>query len=286
MGSAGPVGLSGVRCHIDGYASMVDAPTEAFPATITEDYADAQSAGNAQKTLDFILPLVRREGARTLLDIGCGIGVMVRTLLESGYDAYGVDLRGLQAYWAQQNLPRDRLFIVSATDTELPFSDGTIDFAFTLGAIEHVGTSDGHADRLPDYHEIRRRWLLEALRVVRVGGSLLIGGPNRNFPVDVAHGLDSRASKIERILSELAKASIHKTWGENFLWGYADLQRYLRGVDCVVEPLSVRGFLGLSRVPGLIRPGIQLYLNALPRMTLGTGLNPWMIALIHKTGPS
>src|ERR1035441_7930081 len=122
------VPLLGVRCQINGYGSMVDVNSDVSPATITEDYADAQSAGNAQKTLDFILPLVQREDARTLLDIGCGTGVMVKTLIDRGLDAYGAHLRALEPYWARQNLPRDRLFIVDATDAQLPFQDETIDF--------------------------------------------------------------------------------------------------------------------------------------------------------------
>ena len=102
--------------------------------------------------------------------------------------------------------------------------------------------------------------------------------------MDVAHGLDSKASHGERFLSGLAGASVHKPWGSNFLWGYGDLWRYLEGLACTVEPLSVRNYLGLSRVPGAIRPMVQVYLDKLPRNLLGTGFNPWMIALIHKDG--
>jgi SAM-dependent methyltransferase len=276
--------LTRARCKISGYGSMVDdSDIDIQPATITPDYAEAQAAGNNKKTLEFILPLVERQGAKTVLDVGCGIGVMVRTLVEKGYDAYGIDLRGLETYWAKQDMPRERLFIIDPRNTELPFEDETIDFAFTLGAIEHVGTSNGLSDRLPDYRQIRRRWLLEILRVVRVGGSLLVGGPNRNFPVDVAHGLDTRASRIERKLSSIAGASIHKTWGENFLWGYRDLRQYLDGYDYEVEPLGIGSYLGLSRVPKPIRRIIQAYIDYLPRPMLGTGFNPWMIALIHKS---
>jgi hypothetical protein len=83
-------------------------------------------------------------------------------------------------------------------------------------------------------------------------------------------------------LSNLVGASIHKPWGENFLWGYEDVRRYLVGQEYDVEPLSIRGFLGLSRVPNLLRPVINAYVDHLPRSLLGTGFNPWMIALVHK----
>lgn len=280
--AASPV--SELRERINGYGATVSAAEDPSPDTTTEEYAGDQSEVNVRKTLDYLLPLAQGIGTRTVVDVGCGIGTMVRTLLENGFDAYGTDLPGLERFWSRQNLPRDRFFIVGARETQLPFRSGSVDFAFTLGVIEHVGTTNGHSDRAPGYHEIRRRWLLELLRVVRVGGCALVGGPNRNFPVDAAHGLDSRASVIERALSRYAGVSVHKPWGENFLWGFGDLRRYVAGLPLTVEPLSIRGYIGFSRVPGWLRPAVETYVNLLPRSFLGTGLNPWMMALIRKKG--
>lgn len=276
--------VTGVRAYLNGYGAMVDAPLDASPDTTTEEYAEEQSAVNIRKTLDYVLPYARAQGARTVVDIGCGIGTMVKTLIEQGYDAYGTDLQGLERFWSRQNLPRERFFIVDAVDMRLPFRDNSIDLAFTLGVIEHVGTSDGHADRLPNYHAIRRAWVREAMRVVSVGGCLLIGGPNRNFPVDVAHGLDSRASGLERALSRLAGASVHKTWGANFLWGYGDLRRYLEDVPCDIRAQSVAGYVGFSRVPRPLRKLVEGYVEHLPTGLLGSGFNPWMMGLVRKEG--
>lgn len=276
--------VAGLRAQINGYGAMVDPPLDSSPDTTTEEYAEEQSAVNIRKTLDYILPYVQREGARTVLDIGCGVGTMVKTLLDQGYQAYGTDLQGLERFWSRQGLPHQNFFIVDASNTRLPFRDSSLDFAFTLGVIEHVGTSDGHADRLPDYHAIRRAWVLEAMRAIRVGGCLLIGGPNRNFPVDVAHGLDSRASGLEKALSGMVGASVHKTWGQNFLWGYADLRNYLAGMPCAIEAQSVAGYVGFSRVPRLLRGLVEGYVEHLPKAMLDTGFNPWMMALVRKTG--
>lgn len=274
----------GIRTLIGGYGATVLPEEGVCPDTTTEDYASDQSMTNVRKTLEYLLPIVERVGARRIVDVGCGVGTMVATLLEQGYDAYGTDLPGLERYWTQLHRPRDRFFLVGAQNTRLPFRTGSIDFTFTLGVIEHVGTADGHADRLPDYHAVRRRWLHELLRVVRCGGWALVGGPNRNFPVDVAHGPDSRASPLERGLSRLLGATVHKPWGENFLWSYGDLRRYLIGLPVVVEPLSVKGYVGFSRVPPLLRPLAEAYVNHLPKSLLGSGFNPWMMALLHKTG--
>ncbi|MCR6666271.1 MAG: class I SAM-dependent methyltransferase [Methyloversatilis sp.] len=271
---------------IGGYGSMVAGDASLAPEVTTDEYAADQEAVNVRKTIDYLLPMVQARGARTLLDVGCGVGAMVKTFLDLGYDAYGVDLPDLHRHWARLNIPFERMCVVSPDSFRLPFADNSIDFAYTLGVIEHVGTSNGHSDRLPDYHDIRRAWLREVFRVVRPGGCALIGGPNRRFPVDVAHDLDSRASMVEKWLSRRLRVSLHKTWGENFLWAYGDIDRYLEGLSYTVEPQSIAGFLSCGRVPAPLRSLVQSYIEHIPARGLGTGLNPWVMALVTKKAGS
>jgi SAM-dependent methyltransferase len=172
--------------------------------------------------------------------------------------------------------------VVDPVELDLPFQDGVLDFAYSFGAIEHVGTFDGHATRRADYHECRRQWLREVFRTVRPGGHMLLGGPNRHFPLDFSHGLDSQSSAAERRLSQISGVSVHRTWGEYFLWGYEDIPRYLEGLSFEVEARSVQGLLKFGRVPRPLRSLAALYVHALPRAALSSGLNPWMMALVHK----
>jgi SAM-dependent methyltransferase len=281
--TARTVALKPSLIHVDGYPAYGVDASDTPQDTTTDEYASAQCESNAKKTLDYIVPLIDRCDAHSILDVGCGIGTMVRTLLDSGYDAYGTDLAGLTRFWSQQNHPTERFSVVGPIDLELPFDDCSLDFVFSLGAIEHVGTSDGHASRLPQYQLIRRNWLREIFRTVRSGGWMLIGGPNRGFPIDVAHGPDCAATSIERHLSRIAGATVHKTWGEGFLWSYSDVSRYLSGLPHVVHPISIDRLLGFSRVPPLVRPLVESYVRYLPARLLGTGFNPWMMALIQKT---
>jgi SAM-dependent methyltransferase len=267
-----------------GYGALLREKPENIPDVTTDEYAEIQEQVNDGKVVEYLLPLARSLGANAILDIGCGVGALVRSFLHAGYDAYGVDLPGLTAHWQRLSLPDDRMFVIDPVDFKLPFRDDSLDFAFTLGVIEHVGTTNGHSDRRPDYHELRKAWLREVFRVIRPGGAMLIAGPNRNFPVDMAHDLDTRASAGERWLSRKLGVSIHKTWGENFLWAYKDIASYLDGQDHHMKPLSIHGFLSCSRVPGVLRPLVQAYIRYLPPVLLGTGFNPWVMALVIKPG--
>ncbi len=259
------------------------APQPTGPDATTEAYAEEQERVNARKTHDFLLPLIRRTESHRVLDVGCGVGTMVRALLEEGFDAYGSDLPGLERFWSRNSRARDRFAAVDALNMKLPFADGSVDFAYTFGVIEHVGTTDGHADRRPDHHEIRRRWLREIWRTVRPGGHLLVAGPNRTFPVDVAHGPDSRASRFGKWFASRYGATLHATWGENFLWSYGDVRRYLDGLPYELEALNPGAYIGYSRVPSAVRLLVKAYVASIPTALLDSGLNPWVMALLRKS---
>jgi len=264
-----------------GYKST-DASSLNLPDLTTDDYADEQMQLNERKALDFVLPHIRTCEAKKVLDVGCGIGKMVTTLSAEGYDAYGVDLSGLQNRWKRLKQPESNFFVVGPEELKLPFCDNSLDFAFSLGVIEHVGTVDGHADRSTNFHEIRRQWTQEIFRTIAPGGHMLLAGPNRAFPIDVAHGLDSKAHAIERTLSHWVGASVHKTWGDNFLWGYPDFHRYLSGHAYSLTPLSVANYLHHSRVPRSLRVLVKAYVDYLPQALLGTAFNPWTAVLVSK----
>lgn len=266
---------------LDGYCCYTT-NTDESPDTTTDSYASIQDAGNVRKTTDFLLPLLKMHNANSVLDVGCGTGTMVSVLLENNFESFGVDLAGLAKYWQRRKLSKDRFFIVDHRKFELPFEDNSLDFVFSFGVIEHVGTSNGHTDRLPDYKGIRGKWLREVYRTVRVGGHLLVGGPNRNFPIDVAHPSDTRCTRLERFFSRLVRRSVHFPWNDSFLWNYNDVGCYLKNLPHNIKALSIKDYLYMSRVPKMIKPVVSLYVNNIPSPLLRTGLNPWVMALIEK----
>lgn len=119
------------------------------------------------RRLDLIRRYVELEGAR-VLDIGCGIGTYVRKLGEVAGRAYGIDIDPARV--AQGNTGT----MAAALSESLPFADSAFDLVLLNEVIEHV-----HDDRGA---------LVEACRVVRPGGHVVIYAPNRLFPFET-HGI-------------------------------------------------------------------------------------------------
>lgn len=249
---------------------------------VSAEYVAHQNRSHREKVHTFLLPLFNKRRIDTILDVGCGVGIMAKTLSDLGYEVYGADLTSSVESWIQNDLPKDRFFVVDPINFKLPFEDNALDLVYSFGAIEHVGTTNGHSDRREDYHEIRRKWLLEIFRVVRPGGHIIVGGPNRSFPLDT-HGPDSKASKTELCLYKKLKISVHKTWGEHFLWSYKDFDNYLKDVQCEIEGLSIKNYYKDYRhVPKILRPLFRFYVEFLPKSLLKTGFNPWALVSIQK----
>jgi 2-polyprenyl-3-methyl-5-hydroxy-6-metoxy-1,4-benzoquinol methylase len=104
-------------------------------------------------------------GARSVLDVGCGEGVLVHKWAERlgvGSRLVGIDLEeeSIQAGWAARQAPNLEYRVMEAGD--LPFADGEFELASAIEVLEH----------LPD----PRHTLAEMARCAR-GGHLLVSVP-------------------------------------------------------------------------------------------------------------
>jgi 2-polyprenyl-3-methyl-5-hydroxy-6-metoxy-1,4-benzoquinol methylase len=90
-----------------------------------------------ERTLD---ELMRRAEPRSLLDVGCGEGVLVHRWAQSLPDSrvVGIDLQeeSIQAGWAQRQAPNLEYRSTGAED--LPFAEDVFELASAIEVLEHV----------------------------------------------------------------------------------------------------------------------------------------------------
>ena len=84
------------------------------------------------------------------LDLGCGNGKTVSTLIDDGYEVTGVDFSEVAIDSCMKNFP-DFVFIVSSV-TDLPLEDSSFDYVTAVHVLEHL--DDGELEKTVS--EIRR----------------------------------------------------------------------------------------------------------------------------------
>lgn len=133
-------------------------------------------AGKASKEignnsgLKFLKQLM--EKSEKILDVGCGEGSRLNTLISDNRIGWGVDIDAGAIGYARKNYPRHQFTVSDAA--LLPFENNTYDLVYSAFAIEHVTNP--------------KRVISEMLRVCKLKGTVVIlcpnyGAPNRRSPV-------------------------------------------------------------------------------------------------------
>ncbi len=157
--------------HNEAYTEFLHDQDEAFFAK----YADTLQAA----------PTGRR-----LLDVGCGVGQVLRRWKNSGSDAWGVEVSLPSVSRAQEAGLNCRHY----DGTRLPFPDAHFDGAGALNVLEHV--------------EQPEEFISELARVVKPSGRLVISSPNFFRAIgfrDYHHtmrGLPNKWRNLTRLLSK------------------------------------------------------------------------------------
>ncbi|MEM8589007.1 MAG: class I SAM-dependent methyltransferase [Pseudomonadota bacterium] len=166
---------------------------------------------------------------RTVIDVGCGLGGLVRALAAQGATAIGVEISAEKVADADAQPKVGNERYVLGTGEQLPAEDGSADLITYVFSLHHVPV------------DLQAAALAEAQRVLRPGGRLHVVDPLPEGPATEVmrpiedEGAVRRAThaRMDRLdghgwtLVEKSTYTIHRP--------YADLDEYLQSV-ILVDP--------------------------------------------------
>ncbi len=142
--------------HFDEIAHAYDG---SLPAHVVEHYL--------RKRTDFIRALV--PSGASVLDVGCGTGVLAARVRQAGYQVVGVDPSQGMIGVLQGRAPS--VAAVAASGMSLPFADDRFDLVYCVAVMHHIAEAAGV-----------QRTLQEMVRVVKRGGRVLVWDHNPRNP--------------------------------------------------------------------------------------------------------
>ena len=169
---------------------------------VAEDYDDVFAPHVVEHYLARRSGLVRTLlDAGSVLDVGCGTGVLAARLASMGYAVAGVDLSPAMLAKARN---RGVSQVYAALSTALPFEDGAFDLAITVATLHHLETPERVG-----------RTIAEMARVIRPGGFTILWDHNplnpywplimRRVPQDSG---DERLVPLREVLDDVAEAGL------------------------------------------------------------------------------
>lgn len=165
--------------HADELGPGVDVP----PLAVSSAYDgwavsyDGEDNGCFPMRDDVLTPMLDRLTPGRVLDAACGTGAVTQQLLARGHDVVGVDVSEGMLARARTAAPEARLLAGDLTD--LPIPDADVDHVVCSLALAHV-------DDL-------RPFFVEAARVMRPGGHLLVLDTRGHFTGSTRHPLVKEA---------------------------------------------------------------------------------------------
>ncbi|NUM56865.1 MAG: class I SAM-dependent methyltransferase [Candidatus Hydrogenedentes bacterium] len=258
----------------------------------SEEYAGEQAESWRRFYDAYLKPWVQREGARRVLEVGCGMGLGIRYMRDDGIEAYGIDIPCLARFWKRAG--NDPAHFINCDGARMPFADDYFDAVYTLGTIEHIGTKVGHYTLENNYRETRVAFAKELLRVTRPGGRVLVTCPNKSFPIDIHHEPTDAATpagsmRLRRYVFDRFGMTLHKPFGTYHLFSYGELKELFCGRNgaASIAPLPLKDYFAFKRTGslGLLQPlkhAIAWYVEHMPAMIHKSPLNPFLVVEVRK----
>lgn len=137
---------------------IADVYDDSLPAHVVDHYL--------KKRARFVLEHCPRGRA---LDVGCGTGALAARLADAGYEMTGVDpSEGMLEVLARRT---SKVRGVRGSGTSLEFPDSSFDLVYCVAVMHHIAAA-----------EDVRQTLAEMVRVVRLGGQVLVWDHNPRNP--------------------------------------------------------------------------------------------------------
>lgn len=123
------------------------------------------------KTLEY---LMEKNNLKSVLDVGCGTGLLVSYLNKKGYRSIGCDNSESAVSTAKKINKKGT--IINASATKLPFGKNSFDLVTAISLVEHL-TKKGAL-----------QFIDEAKRILAPGGFIFIVTPNYASPFRIIQG--------------------------------------------------------------------------------------------------
>jgi SAM-dependent methyltransferase len=274
-----------------GKCGHIFAYQDGFPDLIVggrfDDVDDAERASyettsNEYLTRNYLIPTFKKcfAGVKQpkVLSLGCGLGIDVEMLMDSGFDTVGIDCGNRSKEWPKRK-HFERLYL--ANGKALPFEDDTFDLVYCGCVFPHVGV-EGDSNRvLPSYYLERLQIAKEMTRVLKPGGRVMVSSPNRRFPLDLFHGR-SPSQPRPRLNPP----------GSKFLLSGQDYRRMFSEAGCAAfQLLPVKGYWGFHRKNTSLKGKLMAWpvktifeIVSQPAFSFlrGSVLSPWLVMMMNK----
>lgn len=155
---------------------------------------------NAQRIRE-ILP----DTAATILDFGCGIGRVLRYLVEYK-KLYGVDISRKMLEMARSRLPADNVVLKHVTECAIPLENESVDLVYSLLTLQHIDRADV-TKIVGEFH-----------RILKAGGYCYLQFPSYG---DGEIGRDTRPwteQGVRELLRDFSEAYLAKSESSTTTW--------------------------------------------------------------------